>query len=49
MSCGDGDIAFMKFSRVDVGYRAATHEELSGTITPRRLHEPRLFLCARQH
>jgi hypothetical protein len=49
MSCGDGDIAFIEFSRVDVGYRAATHEEVRRTITPRRLHEPRVFLCARQH
>lgn len=43
---GDGDIAFIKFSSVDVGYRAATHEEVRGTITPRRLHEPRVFLLA---
>jgi hypothetical protein len=49
MSCGDGDIAFIEFSRVDVGYRAATHEELRRTITPRRLQEPRVFLCACQH
>jgi hypothetical protein len=46
---GDGNIAFIEFAGVDVGYRAATHEEVSGTITPRRLDEPRMFLFVRQH
>ena len=46
---GDGDIAFMQFSGVDVGYRTAAHEEVRGTITPSRLYEPRVFLFVRQH